>query len=196
MVSWLLNRIVLIATLMFCQKCASSLLCIDSYISAGKFHISQDGDHQNCVVTQNGQLIVVHDELPESTHYHLCWTTMITSTCCKNIVPLSTTVLSGKFTKVGPCACAFQCGSREHWIRSMYSFIHLSNVLNEQYQLCQSSTFYNCSLGQQLFQIGLSQFVLPLAKISSIPYVSCQCIAFTYHSGLISFKASKCKMYM
>ena len=57
---------------MFCQKCASSLQSIDSFISAGKFHVSQDGDHQNCMVTQNGQLIVVQDGLPESSYYHLC----------------------------------------------------------------------------------------------------------------------------
>ena len=112
---------------------------------------------------KNGKLIVVCDGLPESTYYHLCWITMITSTCCKNIVPVCCAVLSGKFTEAGPCACAFQCGSREHWIRSMCLFTHLSDELNEQYWLCQSSTFYNCSLGQQSFQTGLYQFVILLA---------------------------------
>ena len=42
--------------------------------------------------------------------------------------------------------------------------IHLFTCrMNEQYRLCQSSTIYNCLLGQQSFQIGLNQFVILLA---------------------------------
>ena len=112
----------------------------------------------------------------------------------KSFVPISTTVLSGKFTEVGPCAFAFQCRSREHWIRSMCLFTHLSDELNEQYRLCQSSTFYNCSLGQQSFQIGLYQFVILLATFPPYCMFLVSADAFTYCSGLILFKVSKCIM--